>query len=86
MSFRGKLIANICDGTAEFVCGYQAPTGESNGNEEYYNVMLATPQRICARYGRLEDGLWVAIDTESVRPDYFALSGMYGGIKWLFKK
>lgn len=42
------------DGTAEFVCGYQAPTGEINGSEEYYNVMPATPQQVYARYGKPE--------------------------------
>jgi hypothetical protein len=50
----------FCNGTAEFVCGYQAHSGESNGIEEYYNVMPATPQQVYARYGRLEDGLLVA--------------------------
>ncbi|HEY9599506.1 MAG TPA: hypothetical protein V6D33_17730 [Cyanophyceae cyanobacterium] len=47
----------FCDGTAEFVCGYQVPTGEKNGREEYYNVMPATPQQVYARYGKLEDRL-----------------------------
>lgn len=42
----------FCDGTAEFVCGYQSPTGKSNGSEEYYNVMPATPQQVYARYGK----------------------------------
>lgn len=45
----------FCDGTAEFVCGYQAPVGESNGSEEYCNVMPATPQQVYAKYGQLED-------------------------------
>jgi hypothetical protein len=47
----------FCDGTAEFVCGYQAPNGQINGSEEYYNVMPATPQQVYAKYGRLEDSL-----------------------------
>lgn len=45
----------FCDGTAEFVCGYQSPTGEINGSEEYYNVMPATPQQVYARYEKLKD-------------------------------
>ncbi len=40
------------DGTAEFVCGYEAPTGQINGSEEYCNVMPATPQQVYARYGK----------------------------------
>ena len=40
------------DGTAEFVCGYEAPTGQSNGSEEYCNVMPATPQQVYDRYGK----------------------------------
>ncbi len=40
----------FCDGTAEFVCGYQSPSGKSNGSEEYYNVTPATPQQVYARY------------------------------------
>ncbi|MFP4578417.1 MAG: hypothetical protein ACOC07_19550 [Coleofasciculus sp.] len=43
------------DGTAEFVCGYQAPIGKSNGSEEYYNVMPATPQQVYAKYGKSEE-------------------------------
>lgn len=46
--FSGAYI--FCDGTAEFVCGYQAPSGKSNGSEEYYNVMPATPQQVYAKY------------------------------------
>lgn len=43
------------DGTAEFVCGYQAPTDNSNGSEEYHNVTPATPKQVYAKYGKLED-------------------------------
>lgn len=43
------------DGTAEFVCGYAAPVGLSNGSEEYHNVMPATPEAIYAKYGKPED-------------------------------
>lgn len=39
------------DGTAEFVCGYQAPDGNISGSEEYHNVTPATPKDVYARYG-----------------------------------
>ncbi|MBE9125178.1 MULTISPECIES: hypothetical protein [unclassified Coleofasciculus] len=49
--FSGAYI--FCDGTAEFVCGYQAPAGKSNGSEEYCNVMPATPQQVYDKYGKV---------------------------------
>ena len=40
------------DGTAEFVCGYEAPKGKSIVREEYHNVTPATPQQVYTRYGK----------------------------------
>ncbi len=45
------------DGTAEFVCGYSAPTANSSESEEYHNVTPTTPKEVYAKYGKPQDSL-----------------------------